>query len=131
MPELGSIDDVGPKDLHAVDRICIRIGIQTADFIQCGEPGDYDAEDGVLSVLGGYGLEANIKLTAIRLPVGVDTVLQPARGDGTAKMFPPNFGRQCVTGTAGPGHSAVVLSGQGIAALDQIIWEHSVNGGLF
>ena len=33
MPELGSIDDVGPGNLHALEWVCVRIGVQTADLI--------------------------------------------------------------------------------------------------
>ena len=72
MAELGSIDDVGPGDFHAVKRIGVGIGFQTADFIQGGESGDHYAKDGVLSVLGWDRLEADIKLASIRLPVWID-----------------------------------------------------------
>jgi hypothetical protein len=33
MPELGSIDDVGPDNFHALERVCVCIGVQTADLI--------------------------------------------------------------------------------------------------
>ena len=124
-----SVNDVGSNDFHALKRICIMIGFQPTNFIQARESGDHYTENGVLSVLGWYRLEADIRLAPIRLPVWIDTVLQPARRDGTAKMFSPYFGWQCVTGTASAGHSAVAPSGEGIAALYQIIWEHSMNGG--
>ncbi len=127
MSKLRSVDYVSSGDLHSVDRVCVAIGLQVADFIQRGQPGDDLAKNGVLTVLPRNWLEADIELTPIRLTGRIDLVLESTHCDGTAKMFSPYFCLQRVTGTACSYSGAILALAERIAALDQVIRKHPVD----
>ena len=93
MPKLRSIDNVAPRDFHPINRVCVGIGRQMADFVECRKAGDYFAKNGVLAVLGGDRLETDVELAAVRHVIGIDLVGKPAHRNGPAKMFLTNLRR--------------------------------------
>ena len=65
MPEPGSVDDVGPRHLDAIDGVRVCICLQMTDFIQCAKTRNNLTKNGVLTVLGRDRLETNVELASI------------------------------------------------------------------
>jgi hypothetical protein len=65
MSELGSVNQVGPGHLDAVDGIRVCVRLQMTDFVQSAKARNDLAKNGVLTVLGRDRLETNIELASI------------------------------------------------------------------
>ena len=67
-----------------------------AEGVEGVEPGDDMAEDGVLAVVLGHGLEADEELAAIAQAGGIELIGEPAHGDGAEDVLPVDLGLERV-----------------------------------
>ena len=84
------------------------------------------AEDGVLSVEVGHGLEGDVELAAIGNAGGIDFVVEAGGGDGAFFVGQADFGRDGPTRSAGAGAYAGTAATEGVTGLHEGAGEGAV-----
>lgn len=97
-----------------------------ADFVEDVEAFEDGAEDGVLAVELGHGVEADIELAAVGIFCGIDWIGESGHGEGAFFMFEPNFGGEGPPGAACAGGVALAPAAGWVAGLQEGAGEGAV-----